>query len=176
MIIHQLFFIAIGYLKLNGLSMKQLFSTLICLSMLLVISDCTNSNQRDKLIGEWRSLSIDVTMKTVNGSDSTGTFLANQDNWVDKLGIQPIRTFYNRDGSYVSKYYAPNDSLIRENSGNWKIKNDSLYLYQTNPDSMTYVSKFSMQNDTARFEMTLDWDQDGSKDDYYIGIQKKYSD
>lgn len=151
----------------------------IVIIIAILICSCGDQNTDDsdakhKLVGEWRNVSVKVTMDVANASDSSKVFEANKQNWVEKLGIQPIRTMYREDGSYVSRYYSPDDSLLRENSGKWEIKNDSLYMHQTDPDSVTYISAFSVQNDTARFEMTLDWDQDGLKDDHYVGVQYKH--
>jgi hypothetical protein len=131
------------------------------------------SNLRKALIGEWRNVSIHVTINTANNSDSSAVFAADESNWEEKLRMKPIRTFYKEDGSYISEYRNLSDSLFHTASGTWSVRGDSLILNQTQPSAETYRSQVMIKDALAEFTIRLDWDQDGNEDDLYFGVQRK---
>jgi hypothetical protein len=131
------------------------------------------SNLREALIGEWRNVSIHVTINTANNSDSSAVFAADESNWEEKLRMKPIRTFYKEDGSYISEYRNLSDSLFHTASGTWSVRGDSLILNQTQPSAETYRSQVMIKDALAEFTIRLDWDQDGNEDDLYFGVQRK---
>ncbi len=144
-----------------------------------ILQYCSSDGQnghavlREALVGEWRNVSIKVEINTVNSSDSSTVFKVNEENWVAKLGIKPIQTYFKEDGSYYSEYRTPSDSLVRRPSGTWTVDEDSLIVNQTRPEMVTYKCHTVVRKNLAEFTCLLDWDGDGKEDDLYFGVQRK---
>lgn len=129
----------------------------------------------EALVGQWRNLTIEVEQLTVHDSDSTSLFRVDSSNWEAKLGIRPIRTYFNADGSFRSEHYNLADSLVLNPTGTWKFVNDDLLeMITTAPFQDTTFCRTLLMGDTVRFDCMVDWDQDGQKDDRYIGVQKRF--
>jgi len=149
-----------------------------CIFVGLTFMACSNrqmaqKNLRDEMLGEWRSVSINVTINTVDNSDSSSVFSADESNWEQKLRMKPIRTFYKEDGTYISEYRNLADSVFSKSSGTWIVRADTLTLNQAQPNPETYKSKVVIKDDLGEFTIRLDWDSDGSADDLYFGVQRK---
>ncbi|MBK7870159.1 MAG: hypothetical protein IPJ74_05455 [Saprospiraceae bacterium] len=149
--------------------------------IIIFISGCNNPSQslqsnsqenvdlKSALPGVWEAISFRVN---INGADSSVTpsvFEVAESDWVEKLNIRPIITYYDTTNKFRSEYKNQSDSLVGLTRGIWNTFGDTLMLIA--PDA-TYQYKVTMQNGKAEFRCLLDWDGDGLEDDEYIGIQK----
>lgn len=160
--------------------MKYFYTSIFscCMLLTLFITPSTYaqiSSSESALQGAWKNISIQVDIATYKGSDSAAAFVATEDNWDEKMKIKPIKTHFRENGTYVSRYFTPGDSLVMERRGDWEVDGDTLVMQEMQPDETTYVTKFNVEGDTARFETLMDWDQDGEKDDRYTGVQVRIS-
>jgi hypothetical protein len=157
--------------------MKNVLAILMCVTGLIAWhcerGSNTHVNLSSELLGEWRNVSIRVTMNTANNSDSTSVFMADESNWEQKLRMKPIRTFYKEDGTYYSEYRNLSDSLFHKASGTWTVHADTLILNQQAPNPEMYKSKVAIKDGLGEFTIQLDWDSDGNEDDLYFGVQRK---
>jgi len=126
----------------------------------------------EQLYGEWRNLSMRVT--TAYNTSKSKVEEYSEENWEQELKIKPIRTYYKPDGQYFSEYRDLDDVVIGTTSGTWLVKQDSVYLNQTQPDTLnaTYHVQFHDKN-IATFTAMLDWTRNGKTDDLYIGKQRR---
>ena len=150
--------------------MKYLFSI-----FLFLMIGCTSSGEGEKstekledtsskILGEWRNLSMIVRMP-----DSTVNVPEGQ--WESVLGIKPIRTTFNENGSFISEYRTLEDSVFMTSNGTWQIEGDTLAMIERDNENKYYLS---IDGDTAIFRGYLDWDQDGLPDDHYAGKQIRF--
>ncbi len=152
----------------------RILTLVISFSVLLVTwqpVEAQSDSAGENLVGLWKNITIRVEMKTYKGSDSSAAFIANERNWNKTMNIKPIRTHIKEDGSYISRYYSPDDSLVMERRGNWKVHGDTLVMQETHPADNRYVAWFNLKGDTVRFRRVMDWDKDGEADDQYTGVQ-----
>jgi hypothetical protein len=143
----------------------------------MLLAGCAGRNKeemlRNDLVGEWRNVFLDVTMNTFQNGDSTRVTTCDSSNWEQMLHIKPIRTFFSKDGTYHSDYYSLNDSLLFSASGTWRVSHDTLIMDQLKPRPNVYKLQVSVADGLARFDGLLDFDEDGQKDDHYVGRQRK---
>ena len=132
----------------------------------------TTSLKPEQLHGEWRNVSMTIT--TNHSSTHSKVEEYKEENWEKDLKIKPIHTFYNSDGTYLSKYRDLSNVVFNTTHGNWSIKQDSVILDQIKPQkrSAAYHVKFQNEN-TAIFSAVLDWTNNGKKDDLYVGKQQR---
>ncbi len=164
------------------ISTKPLRLILPALSAIALLAGCAgnltiapgSSKPLDKrFFGEWRNESMRVECATYRGSDSTFVIDVPAGQWEAKMRMQPIRTTYKADGSYVSEYRTLSDSISLRRKGTWTANGKRLILRETEPDSREYVNEYSISGKRARFSSTLDFDSDGKTDDLYEGVQRK---
>ena len=93
----------------------------------------TTNRLAKELTGEWRNRYVKVTLNNDPPSDSAKIMEADSTNWEARLGIQPIRTHFNADGSFYSEYRSRKDSLVRRPSGDWTVEGDTLIMTQLKP-------------------------------------------
>ena len=116
-------------------------------------------------------------MTTVNNSDTDSLLQINDPfEWKQILGIRPIFTLYNADGTYYSVYRNLKDSIVHQPSGIWKVDGDSLFVNQKYPSDYVTAFHFSIDGSKVEFVGILDWDRDGESDDLYSGIQIRVED
>lgn len=127
---------------------------------------------KEAMPGVWETISIRVEINSAFGNpDSTTVFEVEEELWEQKLGVKPIRTYYELDHKYRSEYRAAgNDTLVNMNKGLWNVVGDTLMLIEPTV-SYTYHVKL-LENGTGEFRSLLDWDSDGEADDLYIGLQR----
>lgn len=113
------------------------------------------------IVGEWRNLSLIVRMP-----DSTVNVPEGQ--WEAVLGIKPIRTTFNENGTFVSEYRTLEDSVFMTSNGSWEIEGDTLSMVERGTENKYF---YSLDGDTVTFRGYLDWDQDGLPNDHYAGKQ-----
>jgi hypothetical protein len=121
----------------------------------------------DQIVGEWRNIDINVTIKTETGDSILDV---PESKWEEILNIRPIITNYNEDGTYTSEYRTLTDEVMMTTSGYWKVIGDSLQMTERDVPNYYYAE---MENGIVKFTGYLDWDGDGENDDLYIGRQKK---
>ena len=151
-------------------------SWIIALAALLVIA-CTSREKSNelgkKIVGEWRNIYLKIVINEADTKDSVRISECDSTNWEAMLGIKPIHTFFNADGSYKSDYYNLKDSLFLTNTGSWTIKGDTLIMNQLTPKPGIYKMKTTIVAGVSTFEGMIDFDHDGKQDDHYLGRQRK---
>ena len=152
--------------KMSNLTLIGLLFLIGCVS-----KESANTKSAD-LHGEWRNVYLKITLNEVGG-ESLKVTECDSAHWEQMLGIKPIHTFFNADGSYKSEYYTLNDSLFMTNTGRWEISNDTLTMTQITPVAGVYKLKTSIEGSLATFEGMIDFDGDGKPDDHYLGRQRK---
>lgn len=126
----------------------------------------------EQFYGEWRNVSMEIT--TAYNTSSSKIESYKEENWERDLKIKPIRTYYKTDGTYMSEYRDLEGVVFSTTSGKWLVKQDSVYLNQTKPETRgaAYHVEFHDDN-SATFSAMLDWTSNGKKDDLYIGKQQR---
>jgi len=149
--------------------------------MVLALGCCTDKEKSGKrlrpkqLYGQWRNVYLKLEMFSYRNGDSTRVLEVNEKDWEERMGIQPIRTYYWPDGTYNSLHYNLNDSLIFNPSGKWFLRGDSIVMQDTFPELREpYHYKVTLYGDILEFSGTEDCDNDGKRDDHYYGTQRKY--
>lgn len=130
---------------------------------------------KEAIPGIWETISFKVTINSVEGmEDSTAIFEVTEEEWEKRLGIKPIRTYYELDNRFRSTYRAyGTDSIINETKGLWNVFGDTLMLIEP---QVTYTYNVELRdNGTGVFRSFLDWDGDEIPDDEYIGVQRLVS-
>ena len=183
--------------KNSMLSAKHLIYVLISCSMLLQYScangqkeheaqrvdqkgsktqedSLANDNYMDELeksiVGTWTNVSMRVAVHTFNNTDTSFMVDITEDNWNQKMNIQPITTVIKADGTYHTQYRNSFDSLIFNPTGQWFIDGDTLVMKDR---GTTYKYQVFVDGNRAEFRNMIDWDYDGKKDDFYYGVQRK---
>lgn len=153
---------------------------LLSCSLLLLIS-CQNEQSETEateakpaldslLVGNWESVSLRVEIPSINGSEEDEQILVPAGAWVEQLGMQPIRTEYLPNNTYLVEFRNAEDSLFQTDRGLWNLFGDTLMLIEA---EATYQYLIRMKGDYLEYKATLDWDGDGEEDDYYESIHKK---
>lgn len=144
-------------------------TSFFCLTLLV---SCVSAPDNYQLLeGEWRNISLQLVQHSLNNSGKDSVLVIENGQWDSILRIRPIRTTYLGDGTFVSRYYNLNDSLLFESGGTWHFIGDSLYL--ATEEGVTAYHFKMLENGQARFIARLDWDSDGHSDDLYDGVQQK---
>jgi hypothetical protein len=130
-----------------------------------------SDKQNASLAGVWDNLYVRIETKTRNNTDSSEVFEVSGAEWQTKAKVKVIRTSLNADSTWNSAHYNLSDSIAYNPSGKWWVVGDSLVFHQLLPTQETNTYKFTLNGDTVIFESSLDWDQDGKKDDHYFGRQ-----
>ena len=132
----------------------------------------TAINLETAMPGTWESVSLRVAINTVDGSDSSFVFEVREEEWERRLGVKPVRTYYQLDHKYRQEFTSLADSLLSTSRGMWNIFGDTLMMVEPNA---TYYYEVSIENGLAQFFTGLDWDGDGAEDDDYLGVHRKVS-
>lgn len=140
-----------------------------------VKTEISTVNLADQLTGEWRNTYLKVTMNSPGGvADSVKVLEVDSTNWNEKLRIKPIRTFFEKDGTYRSDHYNLQDSLLFSATGRWSVSGDTLIMDQSSPNEAIYRLQTTIDKGVAHFHGLLDFDEDGDEDDEYLGWQRKF--
>jgi hypothetical protein len=127
----------------------------------------------DKLIvGEWRNIYLKLIIHHKN--DAPQTMEADSSNWEARLHIKPIRTHFQRNGSYYSEYFNLKDSLVRRTTGIWTTTGDSIIMTEQTPDKSVLRLHLKIENNVATFNGLIDFDGEGISNDEYYGMQRKF--
>lgn len=138
------------------------------------VSSKDKTNNESPLHGEWRNISLSVELDKKHGEPSE-VFKVDEMNWEDKLKIRPIRTYFRSDGTFNSEHYNLNDSLIMNPKGTWTATDKEVIMITTSPFYDTTTCTYAIKDDVVSFGCWVDWDEDGEKDDWYLGTQKKFN-
>ncbi|MEY2904097.1 MAG: hypothetical protein RJA52_113, partial [Bacteroidota bacterium] len=63
------------------------------------------------------------------------------------------------------------DDLIDQEEGSYSLEKDTLYMYSFD----TTIYKIHLSKGQMLWSGFVDWDDDGEKDDFYVGRQRKIS-
>ncbi|MEL7003297.1 MAG: hypothetical protein AAFN93_11265 [Bacteroidota bacterium] len=129
-------------------------------------SSLVEDNQ-NALIGEWYNLTLNVVMDM----DTDSVLTVAEGKWREVLGINPIKTTFKKDGTYVSIYEDLEGQPFMTRNGTWSIIGDSLTMEER---GVATAYKFSIEDGIATFSADLDWNEDGIIDQY-AGTQKRMS-
>lgn len=141
--------------------------------MAFTFKNVNRADLKSQLPGEWRNVYVKITVHNKN-KPAPAIMEADSSNWQARLGIQPIRTHFLKDGTYYSEYRNAKDSLVRRPSGTWSLQDDSLTMTQLTPDKSVIKLQLKIVNDHATFQGRIDFDGEGISNDEYYGIQKKF--
>ncbi|PBQ30262.1 hypothetical protein CNR22_00305 [Sphingobacteriaceae bacterium] len=160
------------------MNLKPAFRLLIFPLFLLVSCDDykmpENKALEKKLIGEWNSTSLKITMNTFSNRDSTRVFEVDESNWEKEMNIRPVKTVYFGDGTFMAEHRNLNDSIIFNPFGTWTILGDTIVLRDTFPQpGPVYKYKIVIKDNITEFFGVEDCDNDGTADDNYYGVQRK---
>lgn len=145
-----------------------MFLRIIPCFLLLAFFACEHTPKQHSLVGAW----VNTSMRVEVNADSAYVFEADESNWVERLGMQPIRTFFRPDSTYLAEYRGMNGEVSGHYAGRWWTNNDTLTMQQSIPDRIEYVCLWKVENAQAIFEMLVDWDGDGRENDRYIIVQR----
>lgn len=121
------------------------------------------------LPGTWEAVSLRVKVNTANGQDSSFVFEVSEEQWVRRLGVMPVRTYYQPDNKYRQEFYSADGSLANESRGVWNVFGDTLMMIA--PDA-TYQYTVKLADGRSEYRALVDWDNDGAEDDEYLGVQR----
>lgn len=129
----------------------------------------TTADLKSAIPGTWETVSFRVTVNAIDSLNEPSIFEVEENTWLDKMGVQPIKTQFTADNKFRQEYLDRSDSLLQLTRGIWNVFGDTLMLIA--PDA-TYQYQVDLQTERAEFRCYLDWDGDGQEDDEYIGIQR----
>lgn len=128
---------------------------------------------KEVLPGTWEAVSISVKVNSAMNTDSSYVFDVPEELWVQKLGVLPVKTFYEADNKYRQVYTSLTNEELSTTRGIWNTFSDTLMMIEENT---TYQYVVSLPgNGLAEFRTQLDWDGDGKADDDYLGIIRQIS-
>lgn len=126
------------------------------------------------MVGTWQSVSLEITMPSWNGADSTGFISADESNWADVMQVRPVTTVFNSDHTYYAEYFDLQGKLLNRPSGTWEVRGKRLTYKEEVPIPMTFTQEVERLTDTEyKFIFQMDYDQDGLEDDRGIGVSRK---
>lgn len=124
------------------------------------------------LPGTWESVSVRVDINTADGTDTSFVFEVREEEWMQRLGVKPVRTYYKPDRKYEQVFTSLTDSLLSTTRGIWNVFGDTLMMVEPNA---TYHYETALENGLIKLKARLDWDGDGEADDDYLGVHRKIS-
>ncbi|HNP07744.1 MAG TPA: hypothetical protein PKN99_08950 [Cyclobacteriaceae bacterium] len=152
---------------------KYLFVFIILFSCSSKSGENRESYKFESLVSEWRNLTLKVELDKKQGRPSS-IFEVNENTWEEQLQIRPIRTYFRNDGTFNSEHFNLQDSLVLNPSGSWTATDGEVTMMTTQPFSDTTTCTYTIKGNVVTFGCWVDWDEDGEKDDWYLGTQQKY--
>ncbi|MEQ8707133.1 MAG: hypothetical protein RIC19_24590 [Phaeodactylibacter sp.] len=135
-------------------------------------SETETEDLETALPGTWESVSLRVDINTVDGTDTSYVFEVREEEWVQRLGVKPVRTYYKTDNKYDQVFTSMTDTILSTTRGMWNIFGDTLMMVEPNA---TYHYEAVIENGLITLKAQLDWDGDGEADDDYLGVHRKVS-
>lgn len=140
------------------------------LILMIAAVSCNSPKKRtlreSQLIGQWTNLSLLVTMQRLEKQDSI--LEAKEGEWEKVLKMKPILSEFYEDGTFTAKYSNLQEEIIKIDSGQWHVRNDSLVIIT---DGRETAYHFTIINDRIVYKSKLDWDGDGKSNDVYDAVQ-----
>lgn len=124
------------------------------------------------LPGTWESVSLRVDINTVDGTDTSYVFEVREEEWMNRLGVKPVKTYYKLDNKYEQVFTSLTDTVLSTSRGMWNVFGDTLMMVEPNA---TYHYEAGIENGLISLKARLDWDGDGEEDDDYVGVHRKIS-
>lgn len=124
------------------------------------------------LPGTWESVSLRVDINTVDGTDTSYVFEVREEEWMNRLGVKPVKTYYKLDNKYEQVFTSLTDTVLSTSRGMWNVFGDTLMMVEPNA---TYHYEAGIENGLISLKARLDWDGDGEDDDDYLGVHRKIS-
>jgi len=143
-------------------------------AILIAAVGCTEPAEKpSELLGTWETTWVLVMDNAGEmNNEMFDLFFADTTNWERKMGMKPIRTTYNADGTFTGEYRDLRDSVYAISSGSWEVRGESLYFRQMEPDTFIATYWFIVKDDTLRTRGIIDWARDGIANDKFEGTQK----
>jgi len=148
----------------------------VALSLLLISCSAKQPDQKKltaDLAGEWRNVTLRVELDKKQG-EPTSVFEVNEETWESTLQIRPIRTYFKPDGKFNSEHFNLTDSLVLNPEGTWSATTDEITMITLKPFNDTTSCTYRIEGNVVTFGCWVDWDEDGEKDDWYLGTQKRF--
>ena len=98
-------------------------------------------------------MSLRVDINTANGTDTSYVFEVREEEWISRLGVKPVKTYYKLDNKYEQVFTSLTDTILSTSRGMWNVFGDTLMMVEPNAT----------------------WDGDGEEDDDYVGVHRKIS-
>ena len=147
--------------------------------LLLLLCSCQKSESpesvdlKELMPGTWESVSIKVVVNSVSNTDSNYVFDVPEKHWKEKLGVQPVKTYYQtEENKFYSEYIDLDGNITNVERGKWYVFGDT--LMRVTPEA-TYQYEVAIRGGVGTFTSMMDWDGDGNEDDEYSGVQRKIS-
>jgi hypothetical protein len=158
---------------------------ILLFSLLLLTAACQSGTEKEDgqseapavdleevLPGTWESVSLRVEVNSAQGQDTSYVFEVKEEEWVRRLGMKPVKTYYLPEKKYRQEFTNRSDSLVNTSRGIWNVFGDTLMMIA--PDA-TYQYTVKVENGLAEYRTLMDWDGDGAVDDAYLGRQRQIS-
>ncbi|NRA50501.1 MAG: hypothetical protein HRU12_15320 [Phaeodactylibacter sp.] len=136
-------------------------------------NDSTGTIDLEKTLpGTWESVSLRVDINTAEGTDTSFVFEVREEEWIQRLGVKPVKTYFKPDNKYEQIFTSLTDTILSTSRGMWNIFGDTLMMVEPNA---TYQYEATIENGLISLKARLDWDGDGEEDDDYLGVHRKVS-
>jgi hypothetical protein len=150
--------------------MKKVYLLLIIVFISFACDKKERTPEKIDIAGTWEYVSLNVTMNSPDNNSGEEFFYVLPGEWEAKVGITPIVTDLNEDGTFENNFYAFPDSVPRGGRGTWNIQDDSLIFMEGN---QRIAYEFTLNDSMLTIRGKTDFDQDGKSDDDYVGVQKR---
>jgi valyl-tRNA synthetase len=120
-----------------------------------------------QLTGTWEMIELSVKVN----QDSVLNFAVRENDWKNLLQVKPAQTTFLRDNTFRREFKSLGDDLIDQEEGSYSLEKDTLYMYSFD----TTIYKIHLSKGQMLWSGFVDWDDDGEKDDFYVGRQRKIS-
>lgn len=120
-----------------------------------------------QLNGTWEMIELSVKVN----QDSIVNFAVRENDWTSLLQVKPAQTTFFRDNTFKREFNSLSDDLIDLEEGSYYLQKDTLYLYSLD----TAIYKIHLSKGQMLWSGFVDWDDDGVRDDFYVGRQRKIS-
>lgn len=124
------------------------------------------------LPGTWESVSLRVDINTADYTDTSYVFEVREEEWIQRLGVKPVKTYYKLDNKYEQVFTSLTDTILSTTRGMWNVFGDTLMMVEPNS---TYHYEATLEGGLMKLKARLDWDGDGAEDDDYLGVHRRVS-
>ncbi len=133
----------------------------------------TGTDLQNSLVGMWQMNSLLVGIDTIYNSETSVILQIAQDEWKEKLKLQPIQTLFSPNKTYISAYCTSEGKIIRFTTGRWNVEKNQLKIHQLFPNDQQMNYRIDLSDGCAELRSKLDFDGDGKSDDLLYYQMKK---